>query len=111
PYLKVALDVAQPVVDARIAARVDRMLAAGLLDEAERVGSQAVAASAVGYPQTLAYLAGLATESELRASLARTTRRYARRQLTWFRREPDVVWLDRADVAEAARRILGWVRG
>ena len=108
PYFKVALDVPVADIDARIARRTDAMLAHGLLDEAERIGASAAAADAVGYPQALAYLGGLSTRSELRAALARATRRYARRQLTWFRREPDVVWLAPGDVAAAASARLGW---
>jgi tRNA dimethylallyltransferase len=108
PYLKIALDVAQPEIDARISARVARMLDAGLVAEAERVGIDAVAADAVGYPQAFAYLAGRSTYAELAASLARATRRYARRQLTWFRREPDVVWVAPHDVSAIVCRTLGW---
>lgn len=108
PFAKVALDVAVEVVEARIEARVDAMLAAGLLDEAEAIGADAVAADAVGYPQALAYLSGFTTFGELRAALARATRRYAKRQRTWFRTEPDVVWLPPADVVCFAERRLGW---
>lgn len=108
PYLKIALDVAQDEIDARISARVSAMLDAGLVAEAERIGGAAVAADAVGYPQALAFLAGFSTHAELAASLARATRRYARRQATWFRREPDIVWTMPHDVATAARAMLGW---
>jgi tRNA dimethylallyltransferase len=108
PFLKVALDVDPALVDARVAERVDRMLAAGLLDEAERIGPDAVAADAVGYPQALAFLAGFSTRAELRASLVRATQRYARRQRTWFRSEPGIVRLAPEDVAAAARAELGW---
>ncbi len=108
PYLKVALDVPLAVIDARIALRTATLLANGLVDEAERIGASAVAADAVGYPQALAYLAGFSTFAELQAGLARATRRYARRQLTWFRREPDTVWLPPEDLAAAARAKLGW---
>jgi tRNA dimethylallyltransferase len=108
PYFKAVLDVPQGEIDARIAARVERMLGDGLLAEAERIGPDVVAADAVGYPQALAYLGGLCTDRELRASLARATRRYARRQLTWFRREPDVTWLHPNAVADSARAVLGW---
>ena len=91
PYRKLYLEVAPELLQARIAARVDMMLAGGLLEEAERVGAEAVAADAVGYREALAYLAGFATRAELRAHLIRNTRRYAKRQATWFRSEPDVV--------------------
>ena len=108
PYLKVVLDVPQGLIDERIARRVDAMLAAGLVAEAERVGNGAVAADAVGYPEALAYLAGRTTLAELRALLVRNTRRYAKRQRTWFRSEPQIarVWPD--DVAGATAAALGW---
>ncbi len=108
PYLKLVLDVPLSEIDARIEARTDAMLADGLLAEAERIGPDAVAADAVGYPQAFAYLAGWTTRAELRALLTRATRRYARRQLTWFRSEPDVRFAAPGDVAELAQRILGW---
>ena len=105
---KVALDVAQDVVDERIARRVDAMLATGFIAEAERVGAGAAAASAVGYPEALAYLAGLSTARELRAHLVRSTRRYAKRQRTWFRGEPHVVSVAPHEVAATAATALGW---
>jgi tRNA dimethylallyltransferase len=108
PYLKVVLDVPVAELDARIETRTDAMLAAGLLAEAERIGPTAVAADAVGYPQAFAYLAGWTSRAELRALLARATRRYARRQLTWFRSEPDVRFAAPGEVEDLARRILGW---
>jgi len=101
---KLVLDVPDDVLDARIATRVEVMLTNGLLEEAERIGPHAVAADAVGYPQALAYLGGRATRAELAALLGRATRRYAKRQRTWFRSEPAAEWLtpDRArDLASA----------
>ena len=107
-FYKVFLDVPLAELDERIARRSDLMLERGLIEEAERVGEGAVAASAVGYPQALSYVRGWSTRDELRASLARATRRYARRQRSWFAREPDIRWLDRAEIEAAARENLGW---
>ena len=67
-----------------------------------------VAANAVGYPQALAFLRGWSTQDELRASLVRATRRYARRQRSWFRAEPGVTWVSPALVEAVAREKLGW---
>lgn len=100
-FLKLFVDIDLTQLDARIEQRTDAMLREGLVDEAERVGRHAVAASAVGYPQALAYLAGWSTHEELHATLARATRRYARRQRSWFRTEPNVRWVSR-ETAEAA---------
>ncbi len=108
PFVKLALDVPLDAIDARIEARADAMLAAGLLDEAERIGERAVAASAVGYPQALAYLRGWSAYAELRASLVRATRRYARRQRSWLRGEPGITWVAPASLEAAAREKLGW---
>ena len=112
PYAKVYLDVPFAELERRIAVRVDRMLAEGLLEEAERIGAAAVAADAVGYPQALAYLRGYSTLPELRAQLVRATRRYARRQETWFRSEPDLVRVpfhDALGKVAALARAKGWV--
>jgi tRNA dimethylallyltransferase len=102
------LDIPWAVIDRRIAERTKAMLEAGLVDEAERIGSDAVAATAVGYPQAFAYLRGWSTRRELCASLARATRRYARRQRAWFRSEPTTFWLAPELVASAVREKLGW---
>jgi len=107
PFVKLALAVEEGELDARIAARVDAMLEAGLIAEAERVGPSAVAADAVGYPQALAYLAGQLTDQELRSTLVRATRRYARRQRTWFRSEPGMRFVARDEVAREARELWG----
>lgn len=96
-------------LDTRIAARVDRMWAAGFIDEVRalvRCGlrESRTARSALGYQQALAFLAGEITESGARAETIRATRRFVRRQRSWFRRDPRVVWLDsaRSDLAKAA---------
>jgi tRNA dimethylallyltransferase len=102
------LDVPLDELDRRIAERTARMLAAGFVGEAERVGEGAVAASAVGYPAALAYLRGWSTLDELRASLERATRQYARRQRTWFRREPATIWCTAQTLAGVVREKLQW---
>ncbi len=107
-WLLVFLEVPQAEIDRRIAARTEHMLAEGLLDEAERVGESAVAANAVGYPQALAHLRGWSTVAELRASLERATRRYARRQRAWFRAEPDTLWCAPEALHAMVREKLGW---
>jgi tRNA dimethylallyltransferase len=111
-FRKLYLEIPPQVLAGRIEARVDAMLAAGLLEEAERVGGDAVAADAVGYREALAYLTGWSTYGELRAHLVRNTRRYAKRQATWFRSEPDLVRIPASDAlaqasAEAAT-LEGW---
>ena len=76
----------------RIDARVDKMLADGLLEEARHVFSLSAgetARQAIGYKELLPYFAGTCTLSQAVEEMKRATRRYAKRQLTWFRREKD----------------------
>lgn len=109
PFAKFFLSVRPEALQERIERRTAAMLENGLLEEAERIGEDAVAASAVGYPQALAFLRGWCTSEELRTLLVRATRRYAKRQETWFRGEPDTVWVEPGAVEAAAREKLGWV--
>ncbi len=102
------LDVPWEIVDARIARRIESMLAHGLVEEAERLGSEAIAATAVGYPQACAYLRGWLTQAELAAALERATRRYARRQRAWFRSEPATLWVEPGSVRAVVREKLRW---
>jgi tRNA dimethylallyltransferase len=81
----------------RLEARVKRMWADGLIDEVraldrDRLG--VTAARAIGYAQALAQLDGEVSEAEAIAQAAALTRRYARRQVGWFRRYPAAHWLD-----------------
>lgn len=114
PFAKAYLDVPFEKLEPRIEARVDAMLEGGLLEEAERLGSSAVAGDAVGYPQALANLRGFSTRLELRAQLIRATRRYAKRQATWFRSEPNLIRIADAEPLGAlialARGLPGWER-
>jgi tRNA dimethylallyltransferase len=81
------------VLHERICRRVDTMLMAGFIEEAERVGPEVSAANAVGYTHAAAYLGGQLSHDELRKHLARVTTRYAKRQATWLRSEPGLTVL------------------
>ncbi len=82
----------------RIDLRVDRMIAAGLVDEVrallERYPPGLTAMQALGYKEIQGYLAGRYTFDEAIEILKRETRRYAKRQYTWFRRDKRVIWVD-----------------
>jgi tRNA dimethylallyltransferase len=107
-YIKLGLDVPLAEIDERIERRTQAMLDAGLIEEAERIGADAVAADAVGYPQALAFVRGWSTQAEMRATLARATRRYARRQRSWLRSEPELTWAQARDIPAIARERLAW---
>lgn len=108
PFSYAVLDVPLDELDRRIEARVHAMLAAGFVAEAERVGERAAASSAVGYPLAIAWTRGWASDAELRSGLARQTRRYARRQRTWFRGEIPARAVPADDLERFARETLGW---
>ncbi|MFE2762932.1 tRNA (adenosine(37)-N6)-dimethylallyltransferase MiaA [Streptomyces halstedii] len=106
--VQIGVDVERPELDARITARVDRMWEAGLVDEVRHLETLGLregrtASRALGYQQVLAALAGECTEQEARAETVRATKRFARRQDSWFRRDARVRWLSGA---EARRREL-----
>ncbi|MFV2118820.1 tRNA (adenosine(37)-N6)-dimethylallyltransferase MiaA [Streptomyces sp. Act-28] len=114
--IQIGVDVERPELDARIAARVDRMWEAGLVDEVRALEEHGLregrtASRALGYQQVLAALAGECTEREARDETVRATKRFARRQDSWFRRDPRVRWLSgaAADRGELPRRALAFV--
>ena len=99
--LQIGVDVERPELDERIRTRVDRMWEAGLVDEVRDLEARGLregrtASRALGYQQVLAALAGECTEDEARAETVRATKRFARRQDSWFRRDPRVHWLSGA---------------
>ncbi|MFF0449301.1 tRNA (adenosine(37)-N6)-dimethylallyltransferase MiaA [Streptomyces sp. NPDC004609] len=99
--VQIGVDVARPELDERIARRVDRMWEAGLVDEVRALEARGLregrtASRALGYQQVLTALAGECTEQEARDETVRATKRFARRQDSWFRRDPRVHWLSGA---------------
>jgi len=102
PYysaVQIGVDRDPAELDERIATRVDLMWAAGLLDEVRGLtGLRAgrTASRALGYQQALAQLDGELSEAEAKADTVRGTRRFVRRQRSWFRRDPSITWLDGA---------------
>jgi tRNA dimethylallyltransferase len=106
PAVQLGLLLPRPELDQRIAARVDRMWQAGLEAEVRNLAAQGLrdgrtASRALGYQQVLRYLDGEWTLEEARLETIKATRRFARRQESWFRRDPRVRWLDASQPAEA----------
>ncbi len=100
PAVQIGIDCAREVLDARIAARVERMWSRGLVEEVRALAEQGIgrtASRAVGYAEVLAMLRGELTEVQARAAVTAGTRRLARKQMGWFGRDPRVHWLDAQD--------------
>ncbi len=101
PYdaLKVGLTRDREELYRLIEARVERQLAGGLVEEVRGLLARGYPAGlqafqALGYKEVIAHLRGECSREEMVRALKRNTRRFAKRQLTWFRREPDVVWFN-----------------
>jgi tRNA dimethylallyltransferase len=104
--VQLGLTLPRPELDERIAARVDRMWQAGFETEVKNLVQQGLregktASRALGYQQVLRYLDGQLTLDEARHQTVAATRRFARRQESWFRRDPRVRWLDASQPADA----------
>lgn len=90
---------------ARIDRRVDEMMAQGLLEEVQDLRQRGlqpgmVSMQGLGYKELLAYLDGSCDLEQAVSLIKRNTRHFAKRQLTWFRRERDVIWVDRGCFAD-----------
>lgn len=113
PAVQIGLRVDRPELDRRIEARVERMWSAGFEDEVRNLaGLRAglTASRALGYQQMLRALDGDWSPERAREETARATRRFARRQESWFRRDPRVRWLDVGEDL-TARALLESVAG
>ncbi|OZV79379.1 tRNA (adenosine(37)-N6)-dimethylallyltransferase MiaA [Micromonospora echinospora] len=101
PSVQLGVDLDTAVLHERMARRVDRMWADGLVAETRELVGHGLregrtASRALGYQQVLRFLAGESTEAEAHDETIRGTRRFGRRQRSWFRRDPRVHWLDAA---------------
>jgi tRNA dimethylallyltransferase len=107
--LKIGLALERAALYRRIDRRVEAMLAAGLEEEvrallARGYGPQLKSMQSIGYSHMAALIAGRSSRAECVRTLQRDTRRFAKRQLTWFRADPEIMWLAPDRVLEAIRR-------
>jgi len=102
PFAQVGVRVPRDILDRRIGERYRRQMESGFLDEVAALGKRSeplssTAAQALGYRELLAYLRGDCELEEAVDSAAAATRRFARRQDRWFRRDPRIDWIDIQD--------------
>jgi tRNA dimethylallyltransferase len=113
--VQVGVDIPRAVLDERIEQRVAHMWEAGLVDEVRRLADRGLrdgrtANRALGYQQVLAFLDGAITGQEAFERTVTGTRRFARRQDAWFRKDPRITWVgwdDPGRVAEALAAVRG----
>ena len=112
PFIAFGLTMPRALLYRRIEQRVDVMLANGLIAEVESLlaagyGRDTIALRSFGYKELIAYLDGDCTYLEAISQLRQNTRRFAKRQLTWFRKDTRIEWLDRESTPDIIENILG----
>ena len=112
PFIAFGLTMPRALLYRRIEQRVDVMLANGLIAEVESLlvagyARDSVALQSFGYRELIAYLDGDCTYLEAISQLQQNTRRFAKRQLTWFRKDTRIEWLDRESTPDIIENILG----
>ena len=110
-FLYIAVDMERSLLYERIEKRVDIMLEQGLLHEVEtfilpHLKEMSTALAAIGYREAIWYFKGLCTYQEMVALLKRNTRRYAKRQLTWIRKNPDMNYIDYKALPDKAAELI-----
>ena len=99
----------------RINARVDKMFEEGLLDEVRELKEAGYSAGltsmqAIGYKEIYSYLSGEISLDEAKNLIKLNTRHFAKRQLTWFRKEPDVIWIDYSVTGRDEKKLLDIIK-
>lgn len=110
PVLEIGLNSERAHLVDRLALRVERMWQQGLVEEAENLVSEGIregktSSRAIGYAQALAQLDGEISREEAIAQTVQLTQRYARRQMSWFRRDERINWLDYQDPQMQAKAL------
>ena len=111
--VRIALDMPRDLLDKRISDRVHQMFEEGFVDEVKRLEKNLrlgkTAFRALGYSQVLSLLAGEIAEDEAITLTINATKKFARRQLSWFRRDPLIHWLDATspDLFAQSLRLIG----
>jgi len=113
--VQIGVDIDRETLDRRIAERVDAMFESSFVEEVRRLLDHGLADGrtaprAIGYREVMAHLRGELTEAEAREQTATATRRFARRQDSWFRKDPRILWL-RYDDPELVDKAVAAVAG
>lgn len=116
PFIAFCLTMPRALLYRRIEQRVDVMLANGLIAEVESLlaagyARDTVALRSFGYKELIAYLDGECTYLEAVEQLKQNTRRFAKRQLTWFRKDTRIEWIDRNSTPDIVTHLLEKIRG
>ena len=113
-FLYFVIDDDRDVLYQRIDKRVDKMLELGLLDEVKSLVNDGLktgmtSAEGIGYKQLLPYFDGEISLEEAIDKIKLDSRHYAKRQLTWFRREKETIWINRPSFDSSQEKILNFI--
>jgi len=114
--IKIGLTIDRALLYERINNRVDRMMADGLIEEGQRLlemgyDEEALPLQAMTYRNVISYIRGNQSRQDMVRLIKRDTRHYARRQLTWFRKDPDIKWFAPQDENMISRAVESRVMG
>ncbi len=109
-YKVFAIDMPREILYQRIDQRVDKMIESGLIEEVENLlkkyNSFPTALQGIGYKEVKEYLDGILTKEEAIEKIKKESRHYAKRQLTWFRKNKNIFWLDGTKDSEYNVKII-----
>lgn len=114
-FLKIGLMMERDKLYEKINDRVDKMFEEGFVEEVKNLRNtyrnwSKTALQAIGYKEILQYLDGKITLEEAKKEVKQRTRNFAKRQITWYKKEKDVIWFDVLDLNSAKERILKIVK-
>lgn len=113
-YLKIGINVQREELYARIEKRIDLMMAAGLIREVEEVLARGYKEGlkplqSLNYKHIVNYLNGNCSKEDAVRLTKRDSRRYAKRQLTWFKKDPEIIWFTPAEKVEMEEKIKNFI--
>lgn len=111
--LKIGLDLPRSELYERINQRVDKMVEAGLIEEAQSLYSKRHlnALQTVGYQELFAFFEGKMTKDQAIEKIKQHSRNYAKRQLTWFRKDKEIIWFSPSDQAGIEDCVFAFSQG
>ncbi len=108
PYRIIGIDISRQQLDQRISERYAQQMEAGFLDEVQALSEgdlSHTAAQALGYKELLCHVRGEISLDEALEVAVRRTKRFARRQQRWFRRDPRVEWVEHGEISTLINEI------
>jgi len=114
-YLKIGLTMDRELLYQKINTRVEVMIQQGLEEEAQQLWKKPLQdrervnfENIIGYQEWIPYFEGKVSQQQVVEQIQQNTRKYAKRQMTWFRQEKDIVWVPKDNLEEMSQKIYNW---